>query len=182
MEIHVYRYDRCYFGIPYRLFKSLEMTWNNWHYDHLKGRSTLWSSKRRYLQCKRRCTRLSWWHCNWKSKAIWLWIWIISRLLCYFRYWLEWSWPGKQYIRSLLREHLIPTCFDQDDIETCTFWNPTLRGDNLPMNERRTDTTKTAPIAATVHIDTDISACSNATQLVHLLLSDKNRVPWQYVV
>ena len=91
---------------------------------------------------------------------------------------IDWSNPqqvNNKYIRQI-RESLIPRIFDPSQIEVCAFWNPTLRGDDLPMSERDPARTKTAPIAATVHIDTDIGACSNATQLFRLLLSEKNRV------
>eukprot|EP00547_Thalassionema_nitzschioides_P009859 CAMPEP_0194226206 /NCGR_PEP_ID=MMETSP0156-20130528/41386_1 /TAXON_ID=33649 /ORGANISM="Thalassionema nitzschioides, Strain L26-B" /LENGTH=367 /DNA_ID=CAMNT_0038958491 /DNA_START=164 /DNA_END=1270 /DNA_ORIENTATION=+ len=93
---------------------------------------------------------------------------------------IDWNNPNdvtKHYISSYLRNEVIPSCFDQDEILCFAFWNPTVRGEDLPMSsDRSANVTKTAPVAATVHIDTDINACANSSELVHLLLSDKNRV------
>jgi len=90
---------------------------------------------------------------------------------------VDWNDPNdvsKKYISQYLRKTVLPSLFD--DILYCAFWNPTVRGENLNMNDRCAYTTKTAPVAATVHIDTDVGACSGAEELVNLLLSNKNRV------
>jgi len=95
---------------------------------------------------------------------------------------IDWNDPNdvtKKYISGYLREVVIPSCLDDDEeILCCAFWNPTLRGEELPMTTRElmANVTKTAPVAETVHIDMDVNACTNSSELVHFLLNDKNRV------
>ena len=94
---------------------------------------------------------------------------------------IDWNNPKdvtEQYISSYLRKRVVPSCFDEkQEILCCAFWNPTVRGEDLPMStDRMTNVTKTAPVAATVHIDMDVNACANTSELVNLLLGDKNRV------
>lgn len=93
----------------------------------------------------------------------------------------DWNNPSQvseKYVRYL-RHSVIPKLFDSTGIESIVFYNANLRGEGLPFSTRNGELglVKTAPVAATVHIDFDVGACTNATELVNLLLSERIIVP-----
>jgi hypothetical protein len=64
-----------------------------------------------------------------------------------------------RYLPELARS-LIPQALgiDHEEIDSITFWHPMLRGEELSMQPRSQDHPSTAPVAAMVHMDTDVGA------------------------